>query len=149
MSCGCPIWNNPEWFWDCTNHNNVIFIEDIRWKTLRQVICQMFNTTSGDIRNSPWLYWICWKEIQDYWQIIDDSFIFLHLTKRRKRTSSDEFFRPKWQVIITWTKPKKWRKTLNQQRRIYEMPNLTLDEYTFCSDYFLIVPFDPKDNSEF
>ena len=132
MNCWCIISERDDWFWDCTDHSHVVWIEDIRWKTIRQAICELFNTTSWDIKNSPWLYWICGVEIKDYNQIIDESFEFKHITKRWKKSKNDEFFRPKWYKL-----EKNWVH--------YILPELTLEEYTFCSWYFLIVPHNPKE----
>ena len=131
----CIIDDRSDWFWDCTTHSKVLWIEDIRWMTLRQVICKVFNTTSWDIRNSPWLYGLCWEPIQDFNVVVDDSFLFLHITKRWKKSKDDEFFRPKWEIINF-----KWKQ--------YKKINLTIEEYTFCSDYRLIVKYNPKDNDD-
>ena len=115
----CIIDNRDDWYWDCTNHHLVVWIDDIRWLTLRQAICKLFDTTSGDIKNSPWLYWICWVPITDFSQVIDDTFIRKHITKKFKKSKADTLFKP---------------------------DNLTMEEYTFCSAYRLIVEFDPNEN---
>lgn len=115
----CIIDERDDWYWDCTNHEKVVWIEDIRGLTLRQAICKLFNTTSSDIKNSPWLWWICWEPITNFNTVIDDSFHLLHITKRWKKSKGDEFFCPN---------------------------NLTIEEYTFCSDYRLITIFNPFEN---
>lgn len=115
----CKIDHNSHWYWDCTNHQKLVLFSDIEWMTLREAICKMFNTSSWDIKNSPWLYWICCDPIIDFNKIIDESFLFLHITKKPKRMEFTDFHRKWW---------------------------LTEETYNLCSDYRLIVPFDWKDN---
>lgn len=111
----CIIDDRDDWYWDITAYHKLILFKDIEWMTLKQVICKYFDTTSWDIKNSPWLYWICWVPIQDYNQKIDGSFINKHITKRRKKNTTYDQFCPKY---------------------------LTMEEYTFCSDYRRIVLYD-------
>ena len=108
----CIIDDRDDWFWDFTNINKVVYLDDILWLTLRKVICKIFNTTSWDIKNSPWLYWICWVPITDMNIVVDESFLRKHITKKWKKNKTDDFFCPK---------------------------HLTMEEYTFCSDYRLII----------
>lgn len=127
----CIIDNRDDWFgwfWDSAFKEKQIWIWDIKWMTLRQVICKIFKTTSNDIKNSPWLYGICGVPITDFNKVIDESFIRVHITKRFKKSKSDELFCPKW------TKDYSWGKSIDI--------SLTMEEYTFCSDYRLIVEFD-------